>query len=65
MSPAVRIALLRPLARRHPLRYGPRLAEALVTRSHQVKISARSVPARTAAAAEAVTLRRRLEAEQP
>ncbi|MEU4716772.1 hypothetical protein AB0F73_24405 [Micromonospora purpureochromogenes] len=65
MSTAVRIALLRPLARRHPLRYGPRLAEALVTRSHQVKASARSVPRRTAAAAEAVTLRRRLEAEQP
>ncbi|NYF57399.1 hypothetical protein [Micromonospora purpureochromogenes] len=65
MPPAVRIALLRPLARRHPHRYGPRLAEALVTRSQQVKVSARSVPGRTAAAAEAVTLRRRLEAEQP
>ncbi|MFC8619510.1 hypothetical protein ACFT9M_24250 [Micromonospora purpureochromogenes] len=65
MSTAVRIALLRPLARRHPVRYGPRLAEALVTRSQQVNGSARSVSRRTAAAAEAVTLRRRLEAEQP
>ncbi|MGC5021131.1 hypothetical protein [Micromonospora sp. DT47] len=65
MSPALRIALLRPLARPHPLRYGPRLAEALVTRSQQVKSSARSVPRRTAAAEEAVALYRRVDREQP
>ncbi|MEH0981072.1 hypothetical protein [Micromonospora sp. CPCC 205556] len=58
MSPAVRVALLRPLARRAPLGYGPRPAEALITRSQQVKVSGRSVPGRTAAADEAVALRR-------
>ncbi|WP_346536085.1 hypothetical protein [Micromonospora sp. DPT] len=36
MSPTVRIALLRRLARRAPLRFGPPLAEALVTRSQHV-----------------------------
>ncbi|MFB9542307.1 hypothetical protein [Micromonospora sagamiensis] len=38
MSLVVRIALLRPLARRRPLRRGPRLTEALVTRSHHLSV---------------------------
>ncbi|WP_346122644.1 tetratricopeptide repeat protein [Micromonospora coerulea] len=65
MSLAVRIALLRPLARHDPLRYGPRLAEALVTRSHQVSGLPGSTARRTASAEEAVALYRRLERDQP
>ncbi|TYB38118.1 tetratricopeptide repeat protein [Micromonospora sp. AP08] len=65
MSLVVRIALLRPLARLGPHRWGPRLAEALVTRSHQVSGLPGSTVRRTAAAKEAVALCRRLAAERP
>ncbi|PZG15903.1 hypothetical protein C1I95_18630 [Micromonospora craterilacus] len=58
----VRIAALRPLTRHHPLRYGRRLAEALVTRSQH---SATATTERTAAANEAVELYRRLDRDQP
>ncbi|SCL58858.1 tetratricopeptide repeat protein [Micromonospora chersina] len=65
MSLVVRIALLRPLARLGPHRWGPRLAEALVTRSHQMSGLPGSTGRRTAAAEEAVALCRRLAAERP
>ncbi|GAB3172217.1 hypothetical protein FHX75_15178 [Micromonospora palomenae] len=67
MSPTVRIALLRRLARRAPLRFGPPLAEALVTRSQHVgsRPSAAATARRTAAADEAVALYRRLDRQQP
>ncbi|SCF40030.1 hypothetical protein GA0074696_5335 [Micromonospora purpureochromogenes] len=67
MSPTVRIALLRRLARRAPLRFGPPLAEALVTRSQHVGSlpSATATARRTAAADEAVALYRRLDEQQP
>ncbi|MFG2108207.1 tetratricopeptide repeat protein [Micromonospora chersina] len=65
MSLVVRIALLRPLARLGPHRWGPRMAEALVTRSHQVSGLPGSTVRRTAAAEEAVALCRRLAAERP
>ncbi|MEU8167979.1 hypothetical protein AB0B97_15920 [Micromonospora sp. NPDC049004] len=65
MSLAVRITLLRQLTRVDLARFGPRLAEALVTRSHQVKIRRSFVPRRTAAADEAVALYRRLVQDRP
>ncbi|MGK5443941.1 tetratricopeptide repeat protein [Micromonospora sp. URMC 105] len=67
MSSTVRIALLRRLARRAPLRFGPRLAEALVTRSRHVgsRWTAAATARRTAAADEAVALYRRLDERQP
>ncbi|MEW2327184.1 tetratricopeptide repeat protein [Micromonospora chersina] len=65
MSLVVRIALLRPLARHRPLRWGPRLAEALVTRSHQVSGLPGGTARRAAAAEEAVALCRRLAADRP
>ncbi|MGC4814145.1 hypothetical protein ACLQ29_26735 [Micromonospora sp. DT228] len=57
---AVRVTLLRRLARVDLTRFGPKLAEALVTRSQQVKILRSVVSRRTAAADEAVALYRRL-----
>nr|WP_181726742.1 hypothetical protein [Micromonospora provocatoris] len=65
MSVMVRIALLRPMARLGPHRWGPRLAEVLVTRSQVVSGLPGSTARRTAAAEEAVTLCRRLAAERP
>ncbi|MGY0003621.1 hypothetical protein [Micromonospora sp. I033] len=65
MSLVVRIALLRPLARRRPLRWGPRLAEALVTRSQLVSGLPGGTARRAAAAEEAVALCRRLVADRP
>ncbi|MFC0028488.1 hypothetical protein ACFFMM_02995 [Micromonospora chaiyaphumensis] len=65
MSLVVRIALLRPLARRRPLRWGPRLAEALVTRSQLVSGLPGGTARRRAAAEEAVALCRRLAADRP
>ncbi|WNM40703.1 hypothetical protein RMN56_04965 [Micromonospora halotolerans] len=65
MSLVVRIALLRPLARRRPLRWGPRLAEALVTRSQVVSGLPGGAARRLAAAEEAVALCRRLAADRP
>ncbi|MFU8871097.1 tetratricopeptide repeat protein [Micromonospora sp. SL4-19] len=65
MLPGVRIALLRRLARHAPLRYEPRLAEALVTRSQQVSIRPTFIARRAAAAEEAVALYRRLDGDQP
>ncbi|MEU8260677.1 tetratricopeptide repeat protein [Micromonospora sp. NPDC048999] len=65
MPLGVRIALLRRLARHAPLRYDPRLAEALVTRSQQVSIRPTFTARRTAAAEEAVELYRRLESDHP
>ncbi|MEU5786994.1 hypothetical protein ABZ754_04595 [Micromonospora purpureochromogenes] len=65
MSPTVRIALLRRLARRRPLRFGPPLAEALVTRSQHVGSRASATARRTAAADEAVARYRRLDRQQP
>ncbi|MBQ1045992.1 hypothetical protein KBX03_26165 [Micromonospora sp. C72] len=61
----VRITLLRPLARLDPLGWGPRLAEALVTRSQVVSGLPGGTARRTAAAEEAVALCRRLAAERP
>jgi tetratricopeptide (TPR) repeat protein len=65
MSLVVRIALLRPLARRRPLRWGPRLAEALITRSQYLSGLPGSTARRAAAAQEAVALCRRLAADRP
>ncbi|MEW2146265.1 hypothetical protein AB0869_25970 [Micromonospora vinacea] len=65
MSLAVRITLLRQLTRVDLARFGPKLAEALVTRSHQVKIRRSFVARRTAAADEAVGLYRRLVQVRP
>ncbi|WP_433285899.1 tetratricopeptide repeat protein [Micromonospora sp. CA-244673] len=65
MSLVARIAMLRPLARFRPHRWGPRLAEVLVTRSHLVSGLPGSTVRRTAAAEEAVALCRRLVAERP
>ncbi|NES28600.1 tetratricopeptide repeat protein [Micromonospora terminaliae] len=65
MSLVVRIALLRQLTRLGPHWWGPRLAEALVTRSHQMSGLPGSTGRRTAAAKEAVALCRRLAAERP
>ncbi|GAA3743603.1 tetratricopeptide repeat protein [Micromonospora maritima] len=65
MSLVIRIALLRPLTRLDPDRWGPRLAEALVTRSHQVSGLPGSTSRRTAAAQEALALCRRLAARRP
>ncbi len=65
MSVMVRIALLRPMARLGPHRWGPRLAEVLITRSQMVSGLPGSTARRTAAAEEAVTLCRRLAAERP
>ncbi|MFG3681479.1 hypothetical protein ACGF5H_15370 [Micromonospora chalcea] len=65
MSVVVRIALLRPLARLDPLGWGPRLAEALITRSQVVSGLRGGTGRRAAAADEAVTLCRRLAAERP
>ncbi|MGC4876571.1 hypothetical protein ACLQ26_09965 [Micromonospora sp. DT43] len=62
---AVRSTLLRQLTRVDPARFGPKLAEALVTRSQQVKIRRSFVPRRTAAADEAVALYRRLVQTRP
>ncbi|MFI6268621.1 hypothetical protein [Micromonospora zamorensis] len=62
---AVRVTLLRQLSRIDLPRFGPMLAEALVTRSHQVKIRRSFVSRRTAAADEAVTLYRRLVQDRP
>jgi hypothetical protein len=61
MSLVVRIALLR----RRPQRWGPRLAEALVTRSHQMSGLPGGTARRAAAAQEAVALCRRLAADRP
>ncbi|MEW2442153.1 tetratricopeptide repeat protein [Micromonospora marina] len=61
----VRITLLRPLARLDPLGWGPRLAEALVTRSQVVSGLPGGTARRRAAAEEAVALCRRLVAERP
>ncbi|RAO26288.1 hypothetical protein PSN13_06312 [Micromonospora saelicesensis] len=65
MSLAVRITLLRQLTRVDLARFGPKLAEALVTRSQQVKIRRSFVSRRTAAADEAVALYRRLVRDRP
>ncbi|WBC09877.1 tetratricopeptide repeat protein [Micromonospora sp. WMMA1947] len=65
MSVMVRIALLRPMVRLGPHRWGPRLAEVLLTRSQMVSGLPGSTARRTAAAEEAVTLCRRLAAERP
>ncbi|MET8266570.1 hypothetical protein ACFYP0_27365 [Micromonospora arida] len=65
MSLAVRITLLRQLTRVDLARFGPVLAEALVTRSQQVKIRRSFVRRRTAAADEAVALYRRLVQDRP
>ncbi|MFJ2083206.1 hypothetical protein ACIOBK_11740 [Micromonospora chokoriensis] len=62
---AARVVLLRQLSRVDPARFGPTLAEALVTRSQQVKIRRSFVRRRTAAADEAVALYRRLLRDQP
>ncbi|MET8200380.1 hypothetical protein [Micromonospora taraxaci] len=62
---AARVVLLRQLSRVDPARFGPTLAEALVTRSQQVKIRRSFVRRRTAAADEAVALYRRLVHERP
>ncbi|MGC4867240.1 hypothetical protein ACLQ3B_17625 [Micromonospora sp. DT53] len=62
---AVRVTLLRQLSRIDLPRFGPRLAEVLVTRSQQVKIRRSFVSRRTAAADEAVALYRRLVQERP
>ncbi|MET8093135.1 hypothetical protein [Micromonospora sp. NPDC005220] len=62
---AVRITLLRRLTRVNLARFGPKLAEALVTRSQQVKIRRSFVSRRTAAADEAVALYRRLVQDRP
>ncbi|WP_444950239.1 hypothetical protein [Micromonospora ureilytica] len=62
---AVRVTLLRQLSRIDLARFGPRLAEALVTRSQQVKIRRSFVRRRTAAADEAVALYRRLVQNRP
>ncbi|GLY24552.1 tetratricopeptide repeat protein [Micromonospora sp. NBRC 101691] len=65
MSLVVRIALLRPLARRRPLGWGPRLAEALITRSQYLNGLPGSTARRAAAAQEALALCRRLAAARP
>ncbi|SCF30871.1 hypothetical protein [Micromonospora chokoriensis] len=65
MPIAVRVALLRQLSRVDLARFGPTLAEALVTRSQQVRIRRRFVRRRTAAADEAVALYRRLVHDRP
>ncbi|MEU5828615.1 tetratricopeptide repeat protein [Micromonospora tulbaghiae] len=65
MSVVVRIALLRPMARLDPAGWGPRLAEALITRSQVVSGLRGGTARRTAAAEEAVALCRRLVAERP
>ncbi|MBQ1071053.1 tetratricopeptide repeat protein, partial [Micromonospora sp. D75] len=65
MSVVVRIALLRPMARLDPVGWGPRLAEALITRSQVVSGLRGGMARRTAAADEAVALCRRLVAERP
>ncbi|MGS2614798.1 hypothetical protein ACVCAH_09765 [Micromonospora sp. LZ34] len=65
MPLAVRIALLRRLARLDFWHFGPALAEALVTRSRQVSIRRRFVARRTAAGEEAIALYRRLDRERP
>ncbi|MFC5924854.1 hypothetical protein [Micromonospora vulcania] len=57
MSLVVRSTLLRQLTRIDLARFGPKLAEALVTRSQQVKIRRSFVLRRTAAADEAVAPR--------
>ncbi|MEV7989061.1 hypothetical protein [Micromonospora sp. NPDC085948] len=62
---AVRRTLLRQLTRIDLTRFGPKLAEALVTRSQQVKIRRSFVSRRTAAADEAVALYRRLVQDRP
>ncbi|WP_327649397.1 hypothetical protein [Micromonospora zamorensis] len=62
---AVRVTLLRQLSRIDLPRFGPMLAEALVTRSQQVKIRRSFVRRRTAAADEAVALYRRLVQDRP
>ncbi|MCZ7425295.1 tetratricopeptide repeat protein [Micromonospora sp. WMMA1949] len=63
MSVVVRIALLRPMARLDPVDWGPRLAEALITRSQVVSALRGGTARRTAAADEAVALCRRLVAD--
>ncbi|RKN49401.1 tetratricopeptide repeat protein [Micromonospora endolithica] len=65
MSLVVRIALLRPLARIRPRRWGPPLVEALVTRSHLVSGLPGGTARRAAAAEEAVAWGRRLVAAHP
>ncbi|MFE0590495.1 tetratricopeptide repeat protein [Micromonospora echinospora] len=65
MSLVVRIALLRPLARRRPLGWGPRLAEALITRSQYLSGLPGSAARCAAAADEALALCRRLAADRP
>lgn len=62
---AVRVTLLRQLSRIDLARFGPMLAEALVTRSQQVKIRRSFVRRRSAAADEAVALYRRLIQDRP
>ncbi|MDG4779601.1 hypothetical protein O7614_08085 [Micromonospora sp. WMMD961] len=62
---ATRVVLLRQLSRVDPARFGPTFAEALVTRSQQVKIRRNFVRRRTAAADEAVALYRRLVLDRP
>lgn len=65
MPLTVRVVLLRQLSHVDPARFGPKLAEALVTRSQQVKIRRSFVQRRTAAADEAVALYRRLVRDRP
>ncbi|MDG4837177.1 hypothetical protein O7631_11685 [Micromonospora sp. WMMD967] len=65
MPLAVRVVLLRQLSRVDLARFGPKLAEALVTRSQQVRIRRSFVRRRTAAADEAVALYRRLVHDRP
>ncbi|MGC5289776.1 hypothetical protein [Micromonospora sp. DT231] len=50
----MRVTLLRRLTRVDPARFGPRLAEALVTRSQQVNIRRGVVSRRTTAADQAI-----------
>ncbi|MCZ7376406.1 hypothetical protein [Micromonospora sp. WMMC250] len=65
MPIAVRVVLLRQLSRVDLARFGPKLAEALVTRSQQVRIRRSFIRRRTAAADEAVALYRRLVLDRP
>ncbi|MFF4879227.1 hypothetical protein [Micromonospora sp. NPDC000668] len=65
MPLVIRITLLRQLTRVDLARFGPMLAEALVTRSQQVSIRRGFVVRRTAAADEAVALYRRLVQGRP
>ncbi len=64
MPPTIRIALLRPLARRDVRRFGPALAGALITRAERMGVR-ESSPRRAALADEAEALCRKLDRERP